>query len=95
VIKQRLLRALQGAGVALPEIQPAFVIYPTDSPRSSYFHHSGPAVPVYWLTDEIALRSSGAIARYHGERDITALENDGPITRRKAGLHRGGSGPDL
>jgi hypothetical protein len=66
VIKQRLLRALQGAGVALHEIHPAAVIYPKDGPASAYFYSSDPAVPVYWLTNEIGPSVEHAIARYHG-----------------------------
>ena len=69
VIKQRLLRALQGAGVALHEIQPASVIYPKDGPLSGYFYHSDPVVPVYWLADEIGPSIERAIANYQGARD--------------------------
>jgi len=68
VIKQRLLRALQGAGVALHEIHPASVVYPKDGPLSGYFYHSDPVVPVYWLTDEIGPSVERAIARYHEAR---------------------------
>ena len=66
MIKQRLLGALQGAGVALHEIQPACVTYPKDGPLSGYFYHSDPVVPVYWLTDEIGPSIERAIARYQG-----------------------------
>lgn len=66
VIKQRLLRALQGAGVALHEIQPAPVIYPKDGPLCGYVYHSDPVVPVYWLTEEIGPSVERAIARYRG-----------------------------
>jgi N-acyl-L-homoserine lactone synthetase len=66
VIKQRLLRALQGAGVALHEIQPAAVIYPKDGPLSGYFYHSDPVLPVYWLAGEIDPSVERAIARHRG-----------------------------
>jgi len=69
VIKQRLLRALQSAGVALHEIQPACVIEPKDGPLSGYFSHSDPVMPVYWLTDEIGPSVERAIARYHRARE--------------------------
>jgi hypothetical protein len=66
-IKLRLLRALQGLGVRLHEIQPARLIYPTDGPVSGYcHHHPDPVVPVWWLTDEIAPSIEQAIARYQG-----------------------------
>ncbi|MBI4522142.1 MAG: hypothetical protein HY701_15000 [Gemmatimonadetes bacterium] len=64
-IKLRLLRALQGLGVRLHEIQPARLIYPTDGPVSGYcHHHPDPVVPVYWQTDEIVPSVERAIARY-------------------------------
>jgi hypothetical protein len=65
VIKQRLLGALQGAGVALHEIEPASVIYPKDGPMSGYYYHSGPVVPVYF-TETIGPSLERAIARYQG-----------------------------
>ncbi len=65
VIKQRLLAALQGAGVALHEIQPASVVYPKDGPMSGYYYHSGPVVPVYF-TETIGPSLERAIARYQG-----------------------------
>jgi hypothetical protein len=64
VIKRRLLRALQGAGVALHEIEPATLVYPKDGPLAGYCYHSDPLVPVYWLSDEIGPSVEGAIARY-------------------------------
>ena len=64
MIKRRFLRALQGAGVALHEIQPASLIYPEDGPLSGYCYHSDPLVPVYWLSDEIGPSVERAIARY-------------------------------
>jgi hypothetical protein len=67
VIKLRLLRALQGLGVCLHEIQPARLIYPVDGPMSGYYHHHpDPVVPVYWLIDEITPSVDKAIARYPG-----------------------------
>jgi hypothetical protein len=64
-IKLRLLRALQGLGVCLHEIQPARLIYPTDGPMSGYcHHHPDPVVLVYWLTNEILPSIERAIARY-------------------------------
>jgi hypothetical protein len=65
VIKQRLLRALQGLGVALHEIEPAAVVYPKDGPLAGYYYHSGPVVPVYF-TDTIGPSIERAIARYQG-----------------------------
>src|SRR5207249_4725474 len=54
VIKLRLLRALQGLGVCLHEIQPARLIYPSDGPVAGYYHHHpDPVVPVWWRIDEI------------------------------------------
>jgi hypothetical protein len=64
VIKRRLLRALRGVGVALHEIEPATLVYPKDGPLSEYCYHSDPAVPVYWLSDEIGPSVQRAIARY-------------------------------
>jgi hypothetical protein len=66
VIKRRLLRALQGAGVALHEIEPAVLVYPKDGPLSGYCYHSDPLVPVYWLSDEIGPSVERAITRYQG-----------------------------
>jgi hypothetical protein len=66
VIKRRLLRALQGAGVALHEIEPAVLIYPKDGPLAGYCYHSDPLVPVYWLSEEIGPSVERAIARYQG-----------------------------
>jgi hypothetical protein len=65
VIKHRLLRALQGVGVALYEMEPAIVIYPNDGPMSGYYYHSGPVVPVYF-TKTIGPSIERAIARYRG-----------------------------
>jgi hypothetical protein len=65
VIKHRLLRALQGFGVALHEIEPAVIIYPQDGPLAGYYYHSGPVVPVYF-TDTIGPSIERAIARYQG-----------------------------
>jgi len=67
VIKLRLLRALQGLGVCLHEIQPARLIYPSDGPMSAYYHHHpDPVVPVWWRVDEIVPSVERAIARYRG-----------------------------
>jgi hypothetical protein len=67
VIKLRLLRALQGLGVCLHEIQPARLIYPSDGPVSGYYHHHpDPVVPVWWRIEEIAPSVERAIARYRG-----------------------------
>lgn len=67
VIKLRPLRALQGLGVSLHEIQPARLIYPSDGPVSGYYHHHpDPLVPVWWRIDEIAPSVERAIARYRG-----------------------------
>jgi hypothetical protein len=70
VIKRPLLRALQGVGVALHEIEPATLVYPKDGPLAGYCYHSGPLVPVYWLSDEIGPSVERAIARYqHAHED--------------------------
>jgi hypothetical protein len=66
VTKRRLLRALQGVGVALHEIEPAVLVYPKDGPLAGYCYHSDPLVPVYWLTAEIGPSVERAIARYQG-----------------------------
>ena len=67
VIKLRLLRALQGLGVCLHEIQSARLVYPVDGPMSGYYHHHpDPVVPVYWRTDEITPSVEEAIASYRG-----------------------------
>jgi hypothetical protein len=72
MIKQRLLRALQGLGVRLHEIHPARLIYPTDGPMSGYcHHHPDPVVLVYWLTDEIVPSIERAIARYQSAHHTT------------------------
>jgi hypothetical protein len=68
MIKRRLLRALQGAGVALHEIEPATLVYPKDGLLGSYCYHSDPLVPVYWLSDEITPSVARAIAN-HQRRD--------------------------
>jgi hypothetical protein len=66
-IKQRLLRALQSAGVILHEIEPAKLVYPGDGPLSGYFYrHQDPVIPTYWLIDEIAPSIERAIAQYRG-----------------------------
>jgi hypothetical protein len=66
VIKQRFLRALQGLGVRLHEIESARLIYPKDGLASGYYHqHPDPVVPVYWLIDEIAPSVEQAISVYH------------------------------
>jgi N-acyl-L-homoserine lactone synthetase len=62
-IKHRLLRALQGLGVALHEIRPATTIYPKDGPLAGYYYHSGPVVPVYF-TDAIGPSIERAITQY-------------------------------
>ncbi len=64
VIKRRLLRALQGVGVALHEIEPAVLVYPKDGPLAGYCYHSDPLVPVYWLSEEIGPSVERAIARH-------------------------------
>lgn len=67
VIKLRLLRAVQGLGVCLHEIQPARLIHPIDGPMSGYYHHHpDPVVPVWWRVEEIAPSVERAIARYRG-----------------------------
>ena len=53
MIKRRLLRALQGAGIALHEIEPAVLVHPKDGPLTGYCYHSDLPVPAYWLSDEI------------------------------------------
>jgi len=65
VIKHRLLRALQGLGVPLHEIQPAAVVYPKDGPLAGYYYDSGSVAPVYF-TDTIGPSIQRAIARYQG-----------------------------
>jgi hypothetical protein len=70
VIKRRLLRALQGAGVALHEIEPALLVYPKDGPLAGYCYHSDPLVPVYWLSNEIGPSVERAITRHqHAHED--------------------------
>jgi len=62
-IKQRLLRALQVAGVSLHEIEAAKLVSPGDGPLSGYFYgHPDPVIPTYWLTDEIAPSIEQAIS---------------------------------
>jgi hypothetical protein len=61
VIKQRLLRALHAAGVALHEIQPASLVYPKDGPLCGYYHETDPVVPV-WIAEEIGPSIERAIA---------------------------------
>ncbi len=69
VIKQRFLRALQGLGVRLHEIEPARLIYPKDGLVAGYYHHHpDPVVPVYWRIDEIAPSVEQAIARYQAAK---------------------------
>lgn len=65
MIKQRFLRALQGLGVRLHEIEPARLIYPKDGLAAGYYHHHpDPVVPVYWRVDEIVPSVEQAIALY-------------------------------
>ena len=64
-IKQRLLRALQSAGVCLHQIEPVKLLAPEDSPMAGYFYrHRDPVIPTYYLTDEIVPSIERAIARY-------------------------------
>lgn len=80
VIKLRLLRALQGLGVRLHEIQPARLIYPKDGPVSGYFHHHpDPVVPVWWLVDEIAPSIEHAISVYDSRYTATSPAPHSPI----------------
>ena len=81
VIKLRLLRALQGLGVRLHEIQPARLIYPVDGPMSGYYHrHPDPVVPVYWRVGEIAPSVEQAISGYDS-RYTAAAPSRTPPTR--------------
>ena len=65
VVKQRLLRALLSAGVPLPEIPGAALIYPEHGTTSPYYHrHADPVIPVWWLVAELAPLAARAIARY-------------------------------
>jgi hypothetical protein len=65
VVKQRLLRALLSAGVPLPEIPGADLIYPEDGATSPYYHrHADPVIPVWWRVDQLAPLAAKAIARY-------------------------------
>jgi hypothetical protein len=65
VVKQRLLRALLSAGVPLPEIPGAGLIYPEDGATSPYYHrHADPVIPVWWRVDELTPLAARAIARY-------------------------------
>jgi hypothetical protein len=69
-IKQRLLRALQSAGVCLHEIEWAKLVVPEDSPMSgSFYRHADPVIPTYWLTDEVVPSIAHAIMRFRG-RDL-------------------------
>ena len=79
MIKLRLLRALQGLGVRLHEIQPARLIYPIDGPVSGYcHHHPDPVVPVWWLTDEIAPSIEQAISMYDSRYTAGSLSRSLP-----------------
>jgi hypothetical protein len=63
VVKQRLLRALIAAGIALPEIAGARLIYPEDGPTGPYYHrHADPVIPVWWSVDDLAPLAARAIA---------------------------------
>jgi len=69
VVKQRLLRALLSAGVPLPEIPGAGLIYPEDGVTSPYYHrHADPVIPVWWRVAELAPLAEAAIAHYQKER---------------------------
>jgi hypothetical protein len=68
VIKRRFLRALQGLGVRLREIEPARLIYPKDGLACGYYHHHpDPVVPVYWRIDEIAPSVEQAMSLYDSD----------------------------
>jgi len=65
VVKQRLLRALLAAGVPLPEIACAMLIYPEDGPTGPYYHrHADSVIPVWWTVAELAPFAAQAVARY-------------------------------
>jgi hypothetical protein len=67
MIKQRLLRALQSAGVCVDEIEPAKLVSPENGPMSGYlYRHADPVIPTYWLTDEVVPSIAHAIMRYQG-----------------------------
>jgi len=74
VMKMRFLRALHGAGLPFHELGPARPTYPEKGPMSGYFRHPDPVTPVCWLADELAPAVEGAIARYQGAHEWTALE---------------------
>jgi hypothetical protein len=64
VIKQRLVRALQGIGVRMHEILSARLISPKNGPISGYFYrHPDPPIPVYWV-ENIVLSIEQAIENY-------------------------------
>jgi len=75
VVKRRLLRALHTAGVPLPEIPAAGLIYPEDGPTGPYYHrHTDPVIPVWWSVDDLAPLAGRAIARYQmGRSQAPAL----------------------
>ena len=62
MIKRRLLRVLQGAGVALHEIEPAVLVHPKDGPLAGDRYDSDLLVPAYWLSEEIGPSVEDAIA---------------------------------
>jgi hypothetical protein len=65
VVKQRLLRALLAAGVPLPEIVGAMLIYPENGQTGPYYHrHADPVIPVWWSVAELAPFAAQAVARY-------------------------------
>jgi N-acyl-L-homoserine lactone synthetase len=64
-VKHRLLRALQGLGIALHEIQPASMVYSKDGPLAGHYYDGGPVVPVYF-TDTIGPSIERAIVQYQG-----------------------------
>lgn len=64
VVKQRLLRALLAAGVPLPEIAGATLIYPEDGPTGPYYHrHADPVIPVWWSVAELVPFAAQAVTR--------------------------------
>ena len=70
VVKQRLLRALLSAGVPLPEIPGADLIYPEDGPTGPYYHrHADPVIPVWWSVEGLAPLALAAIGRYQEGRN--------------------------
>jgi hypothetical protein len=93
VVKHRLLRALFSAGVPLPEIPGAGLIYPEDGATSPYYHrHADPVIPVWWRVEELAPLAARAIARYQPRRrtaragapDNRLLGQPGPAPPRKS-----------